>query len=1103
MKLTNLFFILALTSATHEAVQAIPLRNALTFSPASTDVVLADKGNVTVASYTDAVVSVEGKTNLFLTDATPLSGSNIDLKGHDAWLYFTQVKPSVVSGTLCQYVTIDGRAYDDKRDRLAIYGSGTVLIPYGKEVAEEALIAYTGKNFTGESRTFNINTYHNNLGDFDNKIQSFKLKKGFSATLANGADGSGFSRVFIASDEDIEMPEMPEGMENFVSFVRVFKWEWTAKKGWAGAPSDQLNVSISYDWGAGASTDNMDTEYVPMRHNLGWESFSVINARNNVSHLLGYNEPDRSDQSHMDVADAIEQWPELFKSGLRLGSPAPSSSPHKWLNQFMAICDSLNYRVDFVVTHAYQNQATSWWDWNIGATSKNANGRPVWITEWNNGANWTSESWPTAEGPKRDANFNLVLDEDGNEITVRRPHDEANSQRSVTKMNQVLPFFDSYDLLEHHFLYNWVQDARSMMLDDVLTPAGKVFANFQSEVGFKKKNEYIHTWKIAPPWVKMSLSDDYKSVNLSWYDHNGETGKQYVLQRKVDGGKYSIVKVFNMNEDYECGGTITYNEPLQGDTAIYRVFAVSYKDMRSLYSRELVMARDAKPTTPVAAGEPVCASILRLTWNEVTSARSYRVERASSADGDYEVIADYLEATEFEDEKLTDNTTYYYRVLALNSYGEGEPSAVVQLATKEYQVPAAIEGLRVSSGDARNTFTWHYVLDTNYDVYRSESKEGEYVKWAENVQVERDKAVYVDSVKVQNGKTYYYKLQPVNKAGQAALSSVVTAQPQAGRVLCLRFNEGEGTEVFDEWGGFNATLCNDAAWSTNTEGDSVKNTVLLDKTNKSHIQLAEGVVQSLHTNYTISTWVYLPEDQGNNTRLFDFGNGTGTFMVLIPQVSSGECRYKITYKTGEGDNIKQHTYSVNLKADIPKGEWSHVTFTCSEHPQGGLLYMIYVNGMPKSFARDLDNVTPDGMGKTLYNYLGRSQWPNDPYCAHGYKDFRIYNVTLTPKEVKALYQGTEPTITSIQPTVSETSFTQLDVTPRSVQRGENIQITVANTIQDHAVSQWVVYNMNGVAMSQGNLVNGRAQVTAPAQPGVYVVKVWGAGDVQSARIIVK
>lgn len=60
-------------------------------------------------------------------------------------------------------------------------------------------------------------------------------------------------------------------------------------------------------------------------------------------------------------------------------------------------------------------------------------------------------------------------------------------------MKELLPHFDKLDLFEHHFFYNWVQDARSMELGGVLTPAGEYFASYKSAVGFKRKmNIYIN-----------------------------------------------------------------------------------------------------------------------------------------------------------------------------------------------------------------------------------------------------------------------------------------------------------------------------------------------------------------------------------------------------------------------------------------------------------------------------------------------------------------------------------------------------------------------------------------------------------------------------------
>ncbi|WP_455585561.1 glycosyl hydrolase [Bacteroides sp.] len=1067
-----------------------------------TDVTLKDRGNMVVVSYTNSKVSVEGKTNLFISGTKPLINSTVDLVGDDAWLYITAVRPSVMLSNWVQYVTVNGRAFDEKVDRIAIYASGAVVIPNGKKYAEEALTVYTGKNYTGDSKSFEINTYHNNLGEFDNKIQSFKLRKGFAATLANNPDGTGFSRMFIASDDDIEISEMPEGMEKFVSFIRVFKWEWTAKKGWAGGASDQLNVSINYDWDAAGDTENMDMEYVPMRHNLGWQSFEVINARNNVSHLLGYNEPDRPDQADMTIDHAIEQWPEFFKSGLRLGSPAPSSAPHSWLTKFMAICDSLNYRVDFVVSHAYQNQATSWWDWNIGATSSSGGNRPVWITEWNNGANWTTENWPTASGPKRDADLNIVYDENGAEQIVNRPLSPENSARSKEKMEQVLPFFESCDLLEHHFLYNWVQDARSMMLDDKLTPAGKYFAALNSQVGFKKSNEYIHKWKIAPPFIVTEISDDYKNFNLKWYDHNGETGKNYVLQRKIGNGEFKNLKIYTANEDYHYADTLKFTDPIENDNVTYRVFAVSYKDMRSIYSRNIIFKRDVIANPPALSGNAVSATILHLTWNVETTARSYRLERAESADGEYEIIADFLEGSEFIDKDLADNTDYYYRIYSLNTGGVGVASAPFRLKTKEMVTPSAITGLRAASGDRTVTLTWDFVYDALYDVLRSDTENGEYEVIASDVEMKENDARYKDTYELSYGKTYYYKLIPHNKAGEGAESGVVSATPQVGQYLHLTFDEGTGTTVYDNWGGYHAEFQDKPIWKDIAESGSTRPAVFLDKTAKSHLLLPKGVVSTLTDEFTIASWLYLPEDQGNNTRMFDFGSGTGTFMVFIPKYSQGTARYKLTYPREDGTQaVFQPTFNYNF----PLGEWAHVAFTVGKHPQGGLLLMVYLNGKLVAFDRDLESLVPAGMGYTETNYLGRSQWPADPYCSHGYKDFRIYNTTLTAANIKELYEGKEPELkpTGMNEIPSIPTGIMLTVAPNPVFANESVEVHVANMDAMPKDITLGLYDMMGNLIAQRRMNCLDATITAPGIAGIYIVKVSSGGFSQSAKLIVK
>ncbi|MFR5759547.1 MAG: hypothetical protein ACLUE2_18560 [Bacteroides cellulosilyticus] len=75
--------------------------------------------------------------------------------------------------------------------------------------------------------------------------------------------------------------------------------------------------------------------------------------------------------------------------------------------KFLELADSLNYRVDFVVGHMYWNGQSGQNLYNgvVDACTRLYGGRPMWITEWNNGANWTTENWPTNSGTSKRCGF--------------------------------------------------------------------------------------------------------------------------------------------------------------------------------------------------------------------------------------------------------------------------------------------------------------------------------------------------------------------------------------------------------------------------------------------------------------------------------------------------------------------------------------------------------------------------------------------------------------------------------------------------------------------------------------------------------------------------
>ncbi|MCM1066618.1 MAG: glycoside hydrolase family protein [Muribaculaceae bacterium] len=551
---------------------------------------------------------------LCCTLAMPGLGATINLSGPGDSHIFEGVPCSEVD---LSQVTVGGKAFDPAVDRLSIYGNGAIVIADGWS---SPLIIYKEENCTGEQMVLECDRFYRSemlgaastlpeyeLGSFDNAIKSFRLKRGFSCTLANNPDGTGYSRVFIADNEDLVVDTMPDGL-CFASFVRVCRHDWVGKRGISGGDIAAITRSSwFYDWGAAASS-TADYEYVPMRHNRWWDSWENIGSRTATSAVLGFNEPDHADQSDLGTEIAIAMWPEMMKSGLRIGSPAPDNINKAWLHEFLAKADSLNYRVDFVATHMYWDSQDPYRLANdIANLCRNTyGGRPMWITEWNNGANWTNESWPNQKGSKRDADFNIVYDENGKSPTVARPHTKANSDKQVEWLTKALDAFDRCEWLERHAFYNWVEDARALELDGKLTPAGKLFAAFNSRPAFNRATEYVHLWRPAPPLpTKIRFSDG--RVRIDFTDTNGETAKGYIVERRINGGEWVEIALTTPDE-FRHGINCYFRDFDIADGLLeYRFKALSYKDTESIYSRILgvkvqtggIAAPEAGPGTDV------------------------------------------------------------------------------------------------------------------------------------------------------------------------------------------------------------------------------------------------------------------------------------------------------------------------------------------------------------------------------------------------------------------------------------------------------------------------------------------------------------------------
>jgi hypothetical protein len=189
---------------------------------------------------------------------------------------------------------------------------------------------------------------------------------------------------------------------------------------------------------------------------------------------------------------------------------------------------------------------------------------------------------------------------------------------------------------------------------------------------------------------------------------------------------------------------------------------------------------------PTAPGAPVNLmatpgdQFVSLSWtapfnNGGSTITSYNVYRGTASGGET-LVKTGVTGTTYTDTGLTDGTTYYYEVTAVNAVGEGTVSNEA-FTLPAASVPAAPTGLHATGGNHLVSLSWTAPAGPvgSYDVYRGTSPGGESsTPLATGVAG----TGYTDSTAL-NGTTYYYKVSAVNGTGEGAKSGEASATPQA------------------------------------------------------------------------------------------------------------------------------------------------------------------------------------------------------------------------------------------------------------------------------------------------------------------------------------
>ena len=234
--------------------------------------------------------------------------------------------------------------------------------------------------------------------------------------------------------------------------------------------------------------------------------------------------------------------------------------------------------------------------------------------------------------------------------------------------------------------------------------------------------------------------------------------------------------------------------------------------------------------------------------------------------------------------------------------------------------------------------------------------------------------------------TYTYKVKTIDKArNRSEASSIVEGKATQNKALVAYLDFDENT--YDETDNINDAVTSGTI-TYNTENKKKGTASIRLNGTDAYIKLPVALFSQ--KTMTIATWAFINTTK-SWTRLFDFGNNTNHYMFFTPS-NGGESRFVM--KNGGDEQI--------LSANKLSTGWHHVSITIGDSEVA-----LYIDG-EKTATSTTMTIRPNDIQPKL-NYIGRSQFANDPLFNGYIDDFRIYNYALSAEDVVKLYNGEEPT----------------------------------------------------------------------------------------------
>jgi fibronectin type 3 domain-containing protein len=250
-------------------------------------------------------------------------------------------------------------------------------------------------------------------------------------------------------------------------------------------------------------------------------------------------------------------------------------------------------------------------------------------------------------------------------------------------------------------------------------------------------------------------------VGLTWNAVAGAAS--YNLKYSTtSGGPYTTLNVL---------GTAATITGLSSSTTYYFVVSALNASGEGANSAQISSTTlTPPPAAPSGLNATAGNGQVALSWSAVAGAASYNVKYATVSGGPYTSVN--VGGTSATIPGLTNGTTYYFVVSALNAGGEGANSAQVSTAPV-LPPPATPTGLAATTGDHLVALTWNAAAGaTSYTVKYGTVSGGPYVTTVGGLT-----GTGTTITGLSNGTLYYFIITASNSAGESAASGQISAAP--------------------------------------------------------------------------------------------------------------------------------------------------------------------------------------------------------------------------------------------------------------------------------------------------------------------------------------